>query len=304
MKDITVTFSVYGTFDTDRLRATIKSVQEQEDCNVQIVVSEQNLEPKLEKLSKNMDFKHVYSIPLIEEGKPVYNPGGIRNKAVRILDTEFVYLNDADIVFQNPRYLVTLLDELWQEVPLIRPPSRRLVKADVPIFIEMVDQAGIHQAIKALKHPNEYVANLDGSPVELKVVNHRDGRTYTTDMEMFIKYKHDPSLKGLEPTFWFDIMHVGGIFALAEQVHAVGGYTSSYLTWGHEDSDLQWKLEMMYGIMQIPRKKEFEILHLDHDKGYFCPEQNISNKQIFAKRKELGIGTAIAVDLEGMLHYG
>lgn len=297
-KDISVSISVYGSFDINRLEMTVMGIQQQVGCSPQIIVAEENPEPRLQDMAKQYGFKHIFTEAKTVDGVARYNPGAIRNNALNQVETDLVYLNDADVIFKNTEYLKELISELREGEALIHPPSRRLVREDVPHFIECTKEEGIASSLTALYHPNDYIATIDGRDIELKVVTHKsNGRVFTTPMTMFEKYRADDSLKGLEPTFWFDIIHVGGIFTHTAMVNEVGNYSNAYLTWGHEDCDLQWKLEEKYSVRKVPSEDRFEVLHLDHKKGYFCPEQNKANMAIFSKRQEQGIDTAIKYDL-------
>jgi len=298
MSDVTITYSIYGNFDYNRLLASVKSVLNQKKCVPKIIVSEENLESKLDGISRELPIKHIYSEPEQDcNGRCVYNTGEIRNRAILEADTKFIYLNDADIIFLNQEYFFQLCEEIDGDEALIWPPSRRLIQADVDYFLRLVEEKGIDEAISFLRYPNEYVANLSENAHELKVVSHKNGRIYTTEISVFQRYLVDESMKGKEPTFWHDIVHIGGIFAQREMILSVGGYSDSYITWGYEDVDLQWKLNEVYSTRIIPKSKNFEVLHLDHPKGYFSPEQNIRNRQLFEKRQTRGVEEAVKYDL-------
>ena len=297
MSDITITYSVYGTFDINRLIASIKSVKEQKGCSVDIIVSERNEVSQLEKLAESLRFKLVFSKQELFEGREVYRPGEIRNKAIDCTESELIYLNDADIIFQNPYYLLNLCNELNDGDILIWPPARRLLIGDVMRFIQELEHLNVQEVLKVLKNPNEYVANFDGDKVELKVVSHNNGRVYTTDIETFNRYMKDESMKGKEPTFWHDIVHIGAIFTRTDLVRSVGSYSDSYITWGYEDVDLQWKLSELFRTRLIPKEEKFEVLHLDHEKNYFSMEHNLKNRLIFEKRQREGVKKAIENDL-------
>lgn len=298
MSDLTITYSIYGDFDHNRLITSIKSVLSQKYLIPQIIVSEESLESKLEGIEKRFPVVHLYSKPERDsKSNYIYNPGKIRNRAISKVDSEFIYLNDADIVFTNPEYLSELLKEIKINEALIWPPTRRLIQEDVDQFVKIVDRKGIMTAKNSLKFPNKYVANLNGDKHELKVVTHKTGRIYTTEVSTFERYKSDESMNGKEPTFWHDIVHIGGIFTRTDMINSVGGYSNSYITWGYEDVDLQWKLNGIYSTRIIPKVPKFEILHLDHQKDYFSPECNLKNRQLFEIRQAKGVKKAIELDV-------
>lgn len=298
MLDLTITYSIYGNFDYNRLLTSIRSVLSQERFIPQIIISEENLESKLSGIDKKFPVVHIYSKPEQDsEGNCIYYPGKIRNRAISRVSTEFVYLNDADILFMNPNYFFELSQEIKTNEALIWPSSRRLIQKDVEEFIKIVEREGIIESLNHLKYPNKYVATLNGEGHNLKVVTHKNGRVYTTEISTFNQYLHDEFMKGKEPTFWHDVVHIGGVFTRTEMVNLVGGYTDSYITWGYEDVDLQWKLDGIFSTRIIPKVKKFEVLHLDHQKGYFSQECNIRNRQLFERRQAEGVEKAIQYDL-------
>ncbi|MEK6934346.1 MAG: hypothetical protein AABW46_00550 [Nanoarchaeota archaeon] len=281
--------------------ASITSVLSQKGIDPQIIISEQNLESHLEGLMGPLPVTHLFSRPPVDEfGNLVYNTGKIRNAAVSKVTTDYIYLNDADIIFSSENYLANLLADIKEEEALIWPPSRGLIKEDVESFLSLIDRKGFENAMREINLPNEYVASLSTEVAPLKVVKHKNGRIYVTEMSTFERYLSDESMRGLEPIFWRDVVHIGGIFTETRIVRAVGCYTDSYLTWGYEDVDLQWKLSQKCRVRTISPIKKFEVLHLDHDKNYFSEEQNDKNRTVFEKRQQEGIEKAIANDLEGL----
>ena len=299
MKHITITYSIYGNFDYDRLKTSIISVLNQEEIVPHIIVAEENIESKVKELLKEFPIEHVFNqASNLNEGLIQYNPGKIRNLAVRKVETEFIYLSDADIIYCNKNYFKYLLDELKGEEALIWPPSRRLIKEDVDKFINLTELLGIDEAVKKLVFPNDYLASFNYNVEHLKIVEHKEnGRIYTTSLSTFKEYLKNENMKGLEPTFWNDVVHIGGIFTKTEMMRKVGNYTNVYLTWGYEDMDLQWKLDELFSTRRLPCDKNFEVIHLDHDKGYFSKEQNRINRLLFEKRKKEGVEKAIKYDL-------
>jgi hypothetical protein len=181
---------------------------------------------------------------------------------------------------------------------------RHLQQNDVAQFLSLASESGLEYALSQLIFPNDYLANFTGSvPKEFvmvklegeKYLTEREG-IYLTDKTSWDQYQTDSSMKGFEPMFSEHTIHFGGIFGRTECIRAVGGYTGSYMIWGHEDKDLQWKLHETYGCQHIPDTPENEVLHLDHPRGYFTNEQNLLNAAIFQKRKEEGVKAAIEND--------
>ena len=303
MNKVTVTYSLYGSFDIDRLLMSIESVKRQEGCSIDIIVAEQNPTSKLQELSKKYGFKLIWT-KKEDDGKG-YNPGEIRNQALSEVTTEYVYLNDADIVFTNKDYIANLVDMQKGDVSLILPPMRHLQQNDVPQFISLARENGLESVLSQLKYPNEYLANFSGRVPEDFFALALDGdvslvergQVYLTDKATYARYLQDESMKGLEPMFSEHTLHRGAIFGRTECMRNVGGYTNSYLIWGHEDRDLIWKLQETYGCEIIPETIENEVLHLDHQRGYFSKNQNIRNAEIFQERVKGGVKAAIEYDM-------
>ena len=296
---ISVIVPLYGNFDERRTLLSVQSILNQKNIDLEVVISEQGISPKLGSL---FDSKIKYTFkPHNQEASGDFNPGMIRNIAVAESNGEFLYTNDGDIIFLNPNYLNLCLDQLNKNSRLAfkKPLMRRLPLDNFEEFWNRVQQNGIESAICSLDLSQEYLATIDGILRELKVVRKNTPeqvKVFTASMENFRRYLADPSLKGKEPTMWSENLHCGGNFFRRQQFESVGGYCSLFLNWGCEDSDLQWKIGEKYGLEFFPTKKEFEVLHLDHPKGYFSPEKWKMNEAIENERKRRGIDQVIAED--------
>jgi len=296
---ISVIIPLYGDFDPRRTLLSVKSILNQKDINLEIVVSEQGKSPKLI-CPPDPRVKHVFTA----HDRSVagdFNPGRVRNIGVAESDGEFLYTSDGDVVFMNPQYLSAGLGLLVENSKRAfkRPPMRRLPIENFEEFLKCVESCGIEFAIKSLDFGQEYLATTDGKPRQLKVVQRDKGeypKVFTTSIENFKKYCEDPFLKGQEPTIWSENLHCGGNFLRREHFDAVGGYCTFFLNWGCEDSDLQWKVGEKYNLVFFPYTREFEVLHLDHLKGYFSKEIWVRNEALENQRKLRGIDAAIMED--------
>ena len=74
----------------------------------------------------------------------------------------------------------------------------------------------------------------------------------------------------------------------------VGGYSEEFINWGCEDSDLQWKFREIYDLEFFPL--DFELIHLDHPKGYLSPKMWDLNEKKSTQRKKDGIKLAVEYD--------
>lgn len=303
MQDVAVIMSIYGNFDCARLKTAILALKEQKDINLDIIVSEQNLIPAFINEAKRLGVRYVHSEPLVEKGHQRYNTGRIRNFALAQVRAELVYLNDSDILFKNPHYLKRLTEMLLPEQALVKPPMRRIPQEDVSKFIDVLDNEGLCGAVAKLYFPGDYIATMqDKDPQPIKVVKHKQ-RTYTADLTSFNNYKTDPSLKGLEPTIFYDIVHCGGVFTTIDLLAAIGGYCEKYWTWGCEDADIQWKLGAKFNVIELPRDPMFEVLHMDHKKDHYSVGEDLANRQVFSERQSHGVDAAIKYDKEKNVAY-
>ncbi len=295
---VSVVFPIYGSFDVKRLLSSIASVRMQRDVECEIVVSEQGESPRVKSLlddSIRYTFKHFLGDNL------KFNSGEIRNDAIALSHGEYVYTNDSDVVFQNPYFLSKSVKLLASDEGLVmyRPPMRRLPIDNFEEFYKRVSQQGIQRALDSLNRSREFLATTDDIKRDLKVVARSTEeylKVFTASMEDFNRYILDPSLKGKEPTIWSENLHCGGNFFRRKHLDMVGGYAEKFFVWGCEDSDLQWKFGKCFNLQFYPKIEEFTVLHLDHPKGYFSPENWARNEEISRLRKKRGIYSCILED--------
>ena len=289
-----VVIPLYGQFDVARARASVESVLSQGGIDLEVVVSEQGEFPRF---PETAGVKHFFSYHKPQTELSDFNPGKVRNLGVLNSTGEFVYTNDADIVFSTIDYLsraIEILESNRGHV-LFRPRMRRLPIGDFTVFYEWVKKQGIIQAISRLDFGQNYIVTIDGAPRKVRVFEKESTyrKTFTAFEEDFQVFSGSNN-NGLEPMFWNENRHCGGNLFRREQFDTVGGYCEDFVNWGCEDSDLQWKLSDTYGIGFFP--DDFEVIHLDHPKGYFSPEMWSRNEKICALRKIEGVETAIKAD--------
>lgn len=287
---VSVVIPIYGSFDIQRLFLTIESIKNQEGVDIEIIVSEQGESPKLkEKLDNSVKYTFTQHIPSLDLSD--FNPGNVRNLAIKQTSGEFIYTIDADVIFLD-KYFLKKSKELLEQNPrlvLYRPFMRRLPLENFEEFTEMVENKGIRNTIKSLNISQEYLATTEGVKRELKVVTKDTDeyeKTFTTSMDEFKRYISDDSLKGQEPKIWSENRHCGSNFFRREQFEIVGGYCEDFINWGCEDSDLQWKLKEVFDLQFFPGEEKFMVMHLDHEMGYFSPEMWKRNEEICSERKQ------------------
>lgn len=291
LPSVSVLIPFYGNFDIARARLSVESVASQQQLDLQVVISESGPSPRLRLLAEQIDA--VYCFCPVKERAAIFSPGRIRNAGLLACGGDIVYTNDADIVFQNRQYLHSLV--VWMRehnlVAMRWPPMRRLPIACFPTFSQMSQEYGLTTALGMLQRPNKYLAFAGDVQYKLKVrrrpgvlEDYNDGLVFTCTEEDYAQYVDDPSLRGLEPIVFHQVRHIGGIFARRDQLIAVGGYSENFLVWGNEDTDIQWKIADVFQLDYVPDFERFEVLHLDHVKGYFCPKQWQRNKALQAAR--------------------
>ncbi len=291
---ISVVIPLYGQFDVERAVISVESILTQKDVNLEVVVSEQGESSKFPKIS---GVKHIFEYYKPKSELSDFNPGNIRNIGFINSTGEFIYTNDADVVFPDTEYLLRAREilESKQGKVLFRPKMRRLPIGDFTVFNEWVKNYRIMGAISKLDFGQKYIVTVDGLPRKVRVFE-KDSiykKTFTAFEEDFQRFIGGEN-KGKEPMFWIENRHCGGNMFRRVQFESVGGYCEDFVNWGCEDSDLQWKFAEKYGIEFFP--DELEVIHLDHPKGYFSPEMWARNEKINAQRKEEGVEAAIRID--------
>lgn len=305
---ISVIVPVYGQFDINRALLAVDSARGQRGVNVELVVSEQGEYPRIQNRI-DLPVKYVFTYHKPSETLSDFNPGLVRNLGVKISSGEFLYTNDADVLLLNPNFLATLRDAVIANpnLALYRPPMRRLPIDCFDEFCRRVKSDGVDKAIKSLNLNQPFLAITDDRLRELKVVTRQRNeyeKTFTAFMGDFQRYLADVSLKGSEPLIWAEDRYAGGNFLRRKLFYDVGGYCERFVNWGCEDSDLQWKLGQRYNLQLFPKEQRFEVVHMDHTRGYFSREMWQRNEVICAERKAKGVQGAIDEDLSGVFRNG
>jgi len=249
-----------------------------------------------------MNLRYIYK-PNEEDIGNSFRPGKVRNLGAKLAKGQFIYTNDADIIFKNQNYLSSLIKRLESnpDMAFHRPKMRRMPLECFDEFLRRINEVGIRKTIDSLNYQQDFLATTDEIVRKLKVVKRiRNGeeKIVTTSLENFQRYISDSSLKGQEPTIWSHDVHCGGTFMRKSQFETVGGYCEEFRTWGCEDSDLQWKLAQCFDLQFIPGEPQFEVLHMDHPKKYFSSDMLKSNNSIQENRRILGISEIIKRDKE------
>lgn len=293
---ISVVFPIFGDFARKRLFLAIESVKLQDYPNIEIIVSEQNSKPTYKKQAKKQGVKYIHFKP--RKGKAMYNVGYVRNRGIKHASGKYVYLNDSDIVFLNKSFL-TRLHKLLKESKaayLAFPPMKRLILSQFDSFYEKVRNNGLKKEIENLSFPDGYTT-YKGKTNKIKVVRYGYYRKkYTIPINDFKKITKD-ELKKYGYALLFFTFHAGGTFVEKKKLITVGGYCENFIGWAYDDVDLQVKLSQISKTrrISIPKRKSYEVLHLDH-KNNFNKEKYNRNQKVFEERLKIDIKTLIRED--------
>ena len=298
--ELSVVVPIYGQFDLARARLSIQSILSQRGVNYEVIVSEQGEYPRLPETPR---VKYTFGYHKQKPDLSDFNPGNVRNEAIALAEGEFIYTNDADIVFLDSCYLAKAIQEIKKDPAraFYRPLMRRLPTDEFKEFKKLARDLGIEKTIASLSLSQKYIATLNGRQRRIRV-SEKDSvyhKTFTALEEDFQKYVGDEKNKGREPVFWNENRHCGGNLFRKEHFLAVGGYSEDFINWGCEDSDLQWKLSEIYNLQFFP--EDFEVMHFDHPKGYFSPEMWKRNEEISRERIRAGLEEVIKRDRRNKL---
>lgn len=292
VQTVSVIIPFYGTAHSQRLELVVKSILSQERVNTDLIISGLNKATRI----KNVD--DVLVCPKEEEPK-IVRVGGVINRGLKLAKGDFTYVSDADILLYNRAYLKKLVQEFASHGSLKRPPMRRLLLQDFEWFCQNVSLKGLEDSLGDLDFSQDYVVKPEKSDRPMRVFpKFENGRqkTFIASESDFQDYLASRDNKGKEPVFFNQDRHCGAVFSLTEELVKVGGYHEGFVSWGVWDADMQWKLENQTGMRLIPYQKEFEVIHLDHPKGYFSKSKWEHDKELQIRRKSMGAEECIERD--------
>ena len=298
--ELSVVVPIYGGFDLARACVSVQSILFQQGLDYEVIISEQGESRRFPEMP---GVRHIFKYHKPQSHLSDFNTGNVRNEAVALATGEFVYTNDADIVFLEPNYLAKSVEAIKgsSDRVLYRPFMRRLPLDEFGEFERRVHDFGIGEAIASLYLSQDYVITLNGKPRKVRVFKKESvySKIFTAFEEDFQDYVGDNRNKGSEPMFWNENRHGGGNLFRMKQFRDVGGYSEEFITWGCEDSDLQWKFREVYDLQFFP--KDLEVMHLDHPKEYFSPKMWAHNEDISARRIKEGLEKTIENDRRNKL---
>lgn len=174
---------------------------------------------------------------------PIYNVGKIRNYAVSLCRSEFLYLTELDILLHDRNYLKNLV-EANSLYPFAHPRMRRLNTASIPDFIKD------YEAGETI----DYRVNTEAC-----FVDYSDGVLVIDEKEVIKEDKHafiQENRKVVStPKRNYLAFHAGGYFLSKKLFQTIGGYSEEYFN--VEDA----------AIRQPPSMEEFDFFNRLKDYG-------------------------------------
>ncbi len=292
---VSVIIPFYGIVQSQRLELVAESILSQKGVIVDFVVAGLKVATRARDIS-DLSRRPKETVP------EIVRTGAVINNGLRLAKGDFTYVTDADILLPNQHYLESLVQELRNEsTSLKRPPMRRLLIQDFDWFYSMVSSKGLEESIVSLDTSQEYIVK----PIDVertmrifpKFENGRHKVFIATESD-FQEYISDEKNKGSEPCYFNQNIHCGAVFAPTKALRNVGGYHEGFISWGVWDADTQWKLENQTGMKLIPNREEFEVIHLDHEKGYFSKSKWEHDKRLQESRKVSSFEACVQEDRE------
>ncbi len=297
---ISVIIPLYKSFDPTRVQISIDSLKQQQKVNLDIVIAEQSDKPTFHE-EKGISYIFIPNERIKNSGYAI--PGLIRNRAAELSSGKYLYNSDGDVVYHNTHYFAEILEliKTGDKVSLYRPPMRRLPIEDFDSFKKRWEKLGLQEALDNLDMSEEFTAKMPGSKVLIIPFRKKESgklKTFLYSSSDFKIYSEDPNLKGSEPKYSTLSVHAGATFVERKHFWEVGGFCERFTAWGCHDADLQWKLKGKFNLIEFPNSPEYEVLHLDHERGYFDKKRWQANRKIQQLRREKGVDYAISEDLK------
>ena len=303
--DLSIIIPLYGKCEIQRLKPALDSLIWQSDISLEIILTESNLTPMLDKFAESLNIKYYF----LQHPDPniLFSPGRIRNFGVLNSLSDVLYITDSDVVFQNRNYMANLFHEYQRnkKSSLRWPPMRRIPVEFTDTFIKNASASGLDEALSLLSYHEDHIAIPPGESYPIRVLKRKNmtetGQIFTTRPHYYRQYFEENLWRGLEPLIWHQIVHIGGILLSRKLFDTVGGYCEEYTGWGNEDIDIQWKLIALDQIEYVENNSDFEVLHIDHDKPYLSKDTWTPNKLRFEQRKKQGFEFCIKQDRDILL---
>lgn len=295
MEKVSVVIPFYGKAQSGHLNLAVDSILSQKNIDVDLVLAGINTSTRINSLDG-------ISTHPVEQVPEVVKTGAVINNGLRSVNGEFVYVTDADILLTHSNYLRQLVEYSNNgRVALKRPPMRRLMLEDFDWFSSLVQAKGLDYSITQFDFSDDYIVKPRGAfrPMRVfpKFENGRE-KVFIASEKDFQEYASDDRNKGDEPRYFNQDRHCGGVFSTKESFVNVGGYHEGFISWGVWDADVQWKLEKEIGMELIPNTQDYNVIHLDHEKGYFSKAKWEHDRELQFERRKKGFQECVREDVK------
>ncbi len=305
MAEVSVVFSIYGFQPDEKIEIICDSIKRQTvSCDIILAEQSEKINPYTFDFCQKNNIKYVHSIPnIIKENCIKFNPGRARNACLNAVTTEYIYFSDSDIFFENINYIQSLLSygKRHPKTALIRPKIKRLSSKSIFNFINDYKQGIPIGSMKTLENcyiDYDPVRKIFSSTYPIERYSLIHNILHVSPEEKFVDNEYDP--KYFSEFNWSVLSHFGGLFCTKTLFKSIGGYTEDYLTWGMEDTDIQWKFDTYSGIQLIDNiVHDFSLIHFEHENR--CQNEDYSqNYKIFEIRKKTSFEQILKHDKENL----
>lgn len=307
---LSVIVPVYGNINQERLEACLQSLKRQEGVSIEIILAEQTFdEERFEDIAAKNGVLYVSDHLDEAASSRHFNSGRIRNVGIFKASGQFIYASDSDILYFDTHYMAKIVRALNVSSDLVLewPRMKHIVLEGQPSFYPAFSKATDWQEIakNLVAHGEWLFSYKECPPLQFHKIEY-SGRPMIMIDSDYEAYMRNPSaLAGWEQRWMLALRHDGAIAARRSHIDAVGGYNEGFYQWGYEDYDLQWKLGELFCMVPLEHYPEFEVIHLDHEKGWFDKLMFERNGFLHWKRRERTIAGAIIADiLENESPYG
>lgn len=305
-KIVSVIFSVYGFKPGREIKVICDSIRHQ-SVPCEIILAEQSLHPNNDtiKFCNVNKIQYVHSLPNINKDKTyTFNPGRARNAGLKRVVTKYIYFTDSDIFFEDKNYLKKLLSYVKTHplTALIRPQIKRLSVKTTKKFLDDYEKNITIKSSRFVQNCYiDYNQKINSFSPTYKYERYSliHNILHVTPNSKFKENRYNPN--HFKEFQWSVLSHFGGLFCTKELFQSVGGYTEDYITWGMEDTDIQWKFDNYSGVQLIDNIiGHSALIHFEHQRR--CQNNDYTyNYKVFEKRKKMPFTKVLKHDISNLI---
>jgi hypothetical protein len=327
---VSVILPIFGEFRVPMLRVCLESLKLQEGVRLEITVAGPDDRSDVENLCEELDCNWVGVPPEQGRADGAFVPGAYRNAAAARATGDYLFNADIDVLYLSKTFFIDLVNfaVVNNVEALYWPPMRRMPVYTVPLFLDMASSGSLAVLLGELDLDRPFLASIPGIPPPETVVfrnNTRtgwiareaptfssisdDGTSIGPDERILVYladdldlYRSSPDNRGKEPFFCTQDIHCGSTLVATDYFWLAGGFCLDFTGWGCHDADFQAKLRRICSSREIPRQKQFCVVHLDHQRNYFDCERWRANRRLLEERRERVDG-AIAEDRKNLAQF-